>query len=169
MSHHSIPPTLNTPAARSKRRPRPVHQKQLAPDSRAYLWNIERNVSRLLKKNAPVISTLLLVGVLIWFFVPFSNSSALADLLGEEGYWETVPPADYYLPGTFNTIEVRSDGKVAIYPTCKIDPQLLARMTLHSHTIDHTFAQRLSKGFDVSDRVREFLPVRMEGRKLRSV
>ena len=149
MPHRSVPQTLKAAEARSKRTSKAVRE-QSATNERGQLENIVRTAERLLsilKKNAAVVGALLLAGVLIWFFMPLGRSFALADLLGEQGYWETVPPAEYYLPGTFNTIEVRSDGKVAIYPTCKIDPELLARMTLHSHTMDHTFAERLNKGF----------------------
>src|SRR3954451_1810953 len=113
MPHHNVPHTFNALKARSKRTSKPVDQKQSTNDGRPQLGNIERNAGRLssiLKKNATVIGTLVFAGVLIWFFMPFGKGYALADLLEEQGYWETVPPADYYLPGTFNTIEVRSDG-----------------------------------------------------------
>src|SRR5262249_31901289 len=77
-----------------------------------------------LARNAFAASASVVVGVLIWFILPLGKDLALADLLSEQGYWETVPPADYYLPGTINTIEVRSDGRIAIHPTCKIDTEL---------------------------------------------
>ena len=89
-------------------------------------------------------------GAVIWFLPPFGNSPALADLLREQGYREIVAPAEFYVPGTINTIEVRSDGKIALHPTCTIDAALLATMTLQSRTIDRTWAQRLDKKFDVS-------------------
>jgi hypothetical protein len=105
---------------------------------------------------------------LMWFIGPVGRQTTLADFLGEAGYWETDPPADYYLPGTINTIEVRSDGKVAIHPTCKIDPELLSKLTLESHTIDRTFAERLSKELAITDWIKEMLPIEMEGDKAKT-
>jgi hypothetical protein len=118
------------------------------------------------KKTAACV--LAIVGGLSWFMAPLGRDTTLADFLGEEGYWETDPPADYYLPGTINTIEVRSDGRVAIHPTCKIDPELLSNLTLQSHTIDRTFAERLSKKFAVADWVKELLPIEMKGDKAKT-
>src|SRR5262245_52554886 len=80
-----------------------------------------------LRKNGPVAGALAISAVLAWFLIPFSKDAVLADLLRDQGYWETVPPAEYYLPGSINTIEVRSDGRIAIHPTCKIDAELLNR------------------------------------------
>jgi len=108
---------------------------------------------------------LAVVGGLSWYMAPLGKDITLADVLGEEGYWETVPPADYYLPGTINTIEVRSDGRIAVYPTCKIDPELLSKLTLQSHTIDRTFAERLNKKFAVVDWIKGLLPIDIEGDK----
>jgi hypothetical protein len=109
------------------------------------------------------------VGGLIWFLEPLGDDTALQNVLGEYGYWETAPPADFYLPGTINTIEVTSNGKIAIYPTCNIDPQTLAKVTLHSHTIDRTLAERLNKGFNLSGRIKDFLPVGVDAHKAKGV
>jgi hypothetical protein len=128
-----------------------------------------RRLASFVTKKKVAGCALAVVGILIWFLMPLGKDFALVDLLGEQGYWETVPPAEYYLPGTINTIEVRSSGKIAIYPTCKIDPELLAKLTLHSQTVDRTLAERLNKGFDVSDRIKDFLPIGMEGHKARRV
>jgi len=128
-----------------------------------------RRLSSLTTKRKVAGCALAVAGSLIWFMMPIGKEHALADLLSEQGYWETVPPAEYYLPGTINTIEVKSNGKVAIYPTCKIDPDLLAKVTLHSHTVDRALAEQLNRGFDVSSRIKEFLPVAIEGHKAVSV
>jgi len=109
------------------------------------------------------------VAGLIWFMEPLGDDTAFQNLLGEYGYWETAPPADFYLPGTINTVEVRSNGKVAIYPTCNIDPQTLAKITLHSRTIDRTLAERLNKGFNLSGRLKDFLPVGVDAHKAKGV
>ena len=130
--------------------------------------SVRRLVSYVTKKKVAGCA-LAVAGSLIWFLMPFGKDFALVDLLSEQGYWETIPPAEYYLPGTINTIEVRSNGKIAIYPTCKIDSELLAKMTLHSQTVDRTLAERLNKRFDVSDRIKEVMPVGMEGHKARRI
>jgi hypothetical protein len=112
---------------------------------------------------------LAVVGILIWFLMPFGRDAALADFLSEQGYWETVSPAESYLPGIINTIEVKSDGKIAIHPTCEIDPDLLARMTKHSQTVDRTLEERLNKGFDVSELIKQLLPIGLEGHKVKKL
>jgi len=128
-----------------------------------------RRIVSFLTRNASAVGALAVVGVLIWFFLPLGKDSALADLLSEQGYWETAPPADYYLPGTINTIEVRSDGRIAIHPTCKIDTELLDKVTLSSRTVDRTLAQRLNKGFDVPNRIEGFLPIEIKGHKAKKL
>jgi hypothetical protein len=122
-----------------------------------------------LRKKGLLAGALAISAVLAWFLVPFGKDAALADLLGDQGYWETVPPAEYYLPGSINTIEVRSDGRIAIHPTCKIDAELLNKYTLRSRTIDRTLAERLSKGFDVTDRMEGLLPIEMKAHKAKKL
>ncbi len=106
------------------------------------------------------------IAAVIWFLPPFGNSQALADLLREQGYWEIAAPAEFYVPGTINTIEVRGDGKIALHPTCTIDSELLAKMTIKSRTIDRSWAQRLDKKFDVSGQMQELVSVGMGGSKI---
>jgi hypothetical protein len=106
---------------------------------------------------------------LIWYLEPLGEDSALQNLLSEYGYWETAPPADFYIPGTINTIEVRSNGKIAIHPTCKIDTETLAKITLHSHTVDHTLAERLTKGIDLSGRIKDYLPFGVDAHKAKAL
>jgi len=118
------------------------------------------------KKTAACI--LVVVGGLIWFAVPFPNEFTLTNLLREQGYWETVPPAEYYLPGTINTIEVQSGGRITLHPTCKIHPGLLSKITLQSRTIDRNLAERLNKKFVVTDKMKDFLPIEIRGAKARS-
>src|SRR5262249_28387955 len=88
------------------------------------------------------------VAALVWTLTPFAGGHALADLLKEQGYWEIAAPADFYMPGTIHTIEVRSDGKIELHPTCTINADVLARMTIASRTVDRIWDQRLDKKFD---------------------
>ena len=110
-----------------------------------------------------------IVAALAWFMAPFAKGMTLADLLSEEGYWEIVPPAESYLPGTINSIEVRSDGRIDIHPTCKIDSELLSKLTSQSRTVDRTLADRLSKKFVIVNRIEELLPIGIEGGKAKSL
>jgi hypothetical protein len=124
-------------------------------------------LSLLAKRKIPaVMGGVVVIGAVVWVLPPFGNNPALADLLKEQGYWEIVAPADFYVPGTIHTIEVRSDGKIALHPTCKIDAALLAAMTLQSRTIDRALAQRLDKKFDVSGGLQELLSVGIGGSKI---
>ena len=131
--------------------------------------SVQRLATFVTERKKTVGCVLAIVVGVSWYFAPMGKNVTLADLLGKEGYWETVPPADYYLPGTINTIEVRSDGRVAIFPTCKVDPEVLSKLTLQSHTIDRTLAERLNKKFAVGDWIKELLPIELEGDKAKSV
>ena len=106
------------------------------------------------------------VGGLIWFAVPLPKEFTLTDLLHEEGYWETTPPAEYFLPGTINTLEVASGGRVKLHPTCKINPELLGRITLQSRTADRSLAEKLSKKFVIAE---DLVPIDVKGAKVRNV
>ena len=175
--HHAAQPflsashVLSNPEAPKERRSKRCRSSRSginACTSNGRFTKMEQGILRLsslITKSKVVGGALAVAGCLIWFLMPIGREHALGDLLREQGYWETAPPAEYYLPGTINTIEVRSNGKVAIYPTCKIDPNLLAKVTLHSHTVDRALAERLNRGFDVSSPIKEFLPFGMEGHK----
>jgi hypothetical protein len=104
------------------------------------------------------------IAALIWFW-PSGNDIALAKLLSERGYWAIDAPAEFYVPGTINTIEVRSDGRIALHPTCKIDPDALAKMTIQSRTIDQTLTERLNKKFDVTGRMQDLVSAGLGGNK----
>jgi hypothetical protein len=102
----------------------------------------------------------------IWF-LPAGRGGRVADLL--QGYLESVPPAEFYVPGMINTVELRSDGKIELHPTCKIDPSLLANITIHSRTVDHSLVEQIKKRFDVSGRIQEFVSMEIEGNKTRKI
>src|SRR6476660_5779013 len=121
------------------------------------------------KRKKTTACILAVVGGLIWFAAPFPKEFTLTDLLREQGYWEAVPPAEYYLPGTINTLEVESDGRIALHPTCKINPELLSKITLQSRTVDRSLAEKLSKKFVVTDKIKDFLPIEIRGAKARSL
>jgi hypothetical protein len=120
-------------------------------------------------KKEAVAFILAIVGGLIWFAAPFPKEFTLTDLLREQGYLETVPPAEYYLPGTINTLEVGTDGRITLHPTCKIHAELLSKITLQSRTVDHRLAEKLDKKFGVTDKIEDFLPIEIRGTKVRSV
>jgi hypothetical protein len=115
---------------------------------------------------AALVGVVAAIAAVIWFLPPFGSGHALADLLNEQGYWEIAAPADFYVPGTIHTIEVRSDRKIALHPTCTIDTELLAKMTLQSRTIDRSWEQRLDKKFDVSAHMHDLVSGGMEGNKI---
>jgi hypothetical protein len=156
---------LSAPPLLPHRRPRSKRAGRGRPGMIAQ--RIQSVASFLARRKIPaVMGGVAVIGAVIWVLPPIGNNPALADLLKEQGYWEIVAPADFYVPGTINTIEVRSDGKIALHPTCKIDAALLATMTLQSRTIDRVLAQRLNKKFDVSGALQELLSVGMGGSKI---
>jgi len=106
------------------------------------------------------------IAALIWVLTPSPGGQALAGMLKDQGYWEIAAPADFYVPGTINTIEFRDDGKIELHPTCSIKSDLLQTMTMASRTVDRIWEQRLDKTFDVSGRVRDLLSASATGSKI---
>lgn len=103
--------------------------------------------------------------VVAWLFWPLRDGDALAETIRGPGYWEIAAPADFYLPGTIHTIEVRSDGKIELHPTCTIDRELLAKITLKSRTIDRELARRLDRKFDISGQLQDLVSAAIGGSK----
>jgi len=120
-------------------------------------------------KRVPIaMGAIACVAASIWLWPP-GKGFALADLLDEQGYWEVDAPADFYLPGTINTIEVRSNGRMALHSTCTIDPELLAKLTVQSRTIDRTLTERLNKKFDIKGQMQDLVSAAIGGNKARSM
>ena len=59
----------------------------------------------------------------VWFTWP--QEKTLTDILLKSGYYENIPPTTLSGPGTINTVEFLSNGKVALHPTCDVTPELL--------------------------------------------
>ncbi|MGY3462069.1 hypothetical protein ACVWW5_007519 [Bradyrhizobium sp. LM3.4] len=78
-------------------------------------------------------------------------------ILSETGYFEVVPPSTFGGPGTINTIEYLSNGRLELHPTCDIDPTLLTGKIQRSRTVDRDLKQSLEKKLDVSAQVRDKL------------
>ena len=68
-----------------------------------------------------------------------------------------VPPSTFGGPGTINTIEYLSNGRLELHPTCEVDPALLAGKIRKSPTVDRDLKQSLEKKLDVSAQVRDKL------------
>ena len=98
-----------------------------------------------------------LVIVAVWFTWPRQGKETITAILLETGYFEIVPPTTFGGPGTINTIEFLSNGKVEMHPTCEIEPGFLADKIQRSQTVDRELKQSLEKKLDVSAEVREKL------------
>ncbi|KGJ65880.1 hypothetical protein BJA5080_02525 [Bradyrhizobium diazoefficiens SEMIA 5080] len=97
-----------------------------------------------------------LVMVAVWAGFPRKKQTITA-ILSETGYFEVVPPSTFGGPGTINTIEYLSNGRLELHPTCDVDPALLASKIQKSRTVDRDLKQTLEKKLDVSAEVREKL------------
>ena len=164
------------PSARAKRPAKTVvkvhastHAHASDRDGRVMAQSVRRLGSFVTKRKKTTAGILAVVGGLIWFAAPFPKEFTLTDLLREQGYWETVPPAEYYLPGTINTLEVEADGRIVLHPTCKINPELLSKITVQSRTVDRSLAEKLNKKFAVTDKIKDFMPIEISGAKARSL
>ena len=81
----------------------------------------------------------------------------MSAILLETGYFENVLPDTFSGPGTINTVEFLSDGKVALHPTCNVGAGFLADKIQRSQTIDRELKQTLEKKLDVSGEIRQKL------------
>ncbi|MBP1096428.1 hypothetical protein [Bradyrhizobium diazoefficiens] len=97
-----------------------------------------------------------LVMVAVFVGIPRKKQTITA-ILSETGYFEVVPPSTFGGPGTINTIEYLSNGRLELHPTCDVDPALLASKIQKSRTVDRDLKQTLEKKLDVSAEVREKL------------
>jgi hypothetical protein len=98
----------------------------------------------------------LVIGV-VWITWPREGKETITAILLETGYFEIVPPSTFGGPGTINTIEFLSSGKVEMHPTCDVGPGFLADKIQKSQTIDRELKQSLEKKLDVSAEIREKL------------
>lgn len=119
------------------------------------------------ERLALVALAIAVLGVLIWFIWPSGRTRT--ELLQEAGYLEMVPPSKFHGPGTINTIELRSDGKVQLHPTCNIEDDRLAQYLIESPTEDHALVQYLNKGFDISAQIEGILSVNVDRNKTKKL
>jgi len=97
-----------------------------------------------------------LVMVATWVGFP-RKKQTIAAILSDTGYFEMVPPSTFGGPGTINTIEYLSNGRLELHPTCDIDPAILTGKIQKSPTVDRDLKQSLEKNLDVSAQVRDKL------------
>lgn len=123
---------------------------------------------RLFRVGTGVLLALDILAVVVWFEWP-REEPTLADILSKTGYFELMPPSTFSGPGTINTVEYRSDGSLALYPTCDMPPKLLSNRTLTSQTVDHELTQSLDERFNVSGQVKKILEAVVGLNRIKSV
>src|SRR5262249_34220712 len=97
-----------------------------------------------------------LVMVSVCARVPRKKQTITA-ILSETGYYEVVSPITLGGPGSINTIEYLSNGRLELHPTCAVDPALLNGKIQKSRTVDRGLKRSLEKKPDVSAQVRDKL------------
>jgi hypothetical protein len=109
------------------------------------------------KKSRSVMGavSIVAVGFFIWFLWP--TGETVADFLQPFGYLEIVPPSNFHGPGTINTIEIISDKRIKLHPTCEMDTQILTHLTRTSNTVDRDLVQKLSKSFNISAQIKKII------------
>jgi hypothetical protein len=113
--------------------------------SRKWLW-----------LGSGVFVAIALVMVSVYAGYPRKKQTITA-ILSETGYFEVVPPSTFGGPGTINTIEYLSNGRLELHPTCDVDPALLTGKIQKSRTVDRDLQQSLEKKLDVSAQVSDKL------------
>jgi hypothetical protein len=98
-----------------------------------------------------------LVIVAVWFMWPRQGHDTIAAILLETGYFEIVPPTTLSGPGTINTVEFLSNGKVTMHPTCDVEAGFLSDKIQKSQTVDRELKQSIEKKLDVTGELRQNL------------
>lgn len=118
------------------------------------------------------VATVLLLPVaalLAWDFMTSGPLDEPTQTIVAFGYQVLVPPSTIHLPGTINTVEIRSDGAVQLHPTCRMDRDVLAATMQQSITTVQERTARLENGFDVTAALRKVVGSTAVGEKVRSV
>ncbi len=87
------------------------------------------------------VATMAAAAVSIYFLVDQEPPSPKM-VVGDNGFAHVTPPADFYGPGTFNTVEELPDGSLVLHPTCAIteaDARELSDRRVASPTIGQAF------------------------------
>src|SRR6266702_1776147 len=92
-----------------------------------------------------------LVIVAVWFMWPRQGHDAIAAILLETGYFEIVPPTTFSGPGTVNTVEFLSDGKVKLHPTCDVEPGFLSDKIQKSLTVHRELRRSIEQKLAVPE------------------
>jgi hypothetical protein len=107
------------------------------------------------------------IGFFIWWRSP--PGETLASVLWQLGYLEVTAPSTHYGPGTINTIEVTSDQKIILRPTCDVDPQMLSPLTKESPTTDSTLTQRLAKNYNIVAQVKSIISSEISDNRVKDI
>ena len=98
------------------------------------------------------------MGVLIYgIWLTASSGETMTGMLLKYGYLEMLPPSHFHGPGTINTIEVTSDDRIKLHPTCDMDAQHLATLTQVSSTVDAMLVQKLNKSYNIAAQLKSLL------------
>src|SRR5262245_50729079 len=82
------------------------------------------------KKSKLLVTGVVAMGALIcWIWLTAPSGETMEGMLLKYGYLEMLPPSHFHGPGTINTIEVTSDKRIKLHPTCDMDAQYLATLT----------------------------------------
>jgi hypothetical protein len=80
-----------------------------------------------------------------------------------------LPPSHFHGPGTINTIEVTSDNRIKLHPTCDMDAQLLANLTQVSSTVDATMVQKLNKSYNLTSQIKSILTSEIADKQVKDI
>jgi hypothetical protein len=98
-----------------------------------------------------------------------SRGDTMADMLLQYGYLEMLPPSHFHGPGTINTIEVTSDNRIKLHPTCDMDDQHLATLTHVSSTVDAILVQKLHKSYNIAAQLKSMLSAEVGDQQVKDI
>ena len=107
--------------------------------------------------------------VIVAAYFLWSPGETPASVLGQIGYLEIEPPSTLSGPGTINTVEHLSNGKVTLFPTCNTKPEFLAGQVIKAPTTDREMTKSFKKSLDASGKIKETLTALAGAGQVKSV
>ena len=122
------------------------------------------------KKSKLLVTGVVAMGALMCgLWLTASRGETMADMLLKYGYLEMLPPSHFHGPGTINTIEVTSDNRIKLHPTCDMDAQLLATLTQVSSTVDAMLIQKLNKSYNIAAQLKSLLSAEVGDQQVKDI
>jgi len=93
--------------------------------------------TRVIVCAAALLAPIVAVGAwdILFSKTPLRSYDYLSEIVRTAGYDEPTLPTRLYGPGTINTWEIQSNGKIVLHPTCNVDEAVVEPLLLKERTL----------------------------------